>query len=95
MSDAASTEKTRPFDEFADGALKVTLWQKPGEHGPWYQATLRRRYKDKNGEWKDADSYGEDDLLSLAELLREAHARIRQQKRADTKARREAQPAAA
>ena len=92
MSDTPTAEKTKPFDEFTDGALKVTLWKKDGEHGAWYQATCRRRYKDKATDaWKDTDSYNEDDLLPLTELLREAHARIRQQKRADAKARRETQ----
>jgi hypothetical protein len=35
--------------------------------------------------WKESDSLNADDLLPLAELLREAYAWIRNQKRADAK----------
>jgi hypothetical protein len=92
MSDTSTAEKTKPFDEFTDGPLKVTVWKKDGEHGPWYQTTHCRRYKDKaTAAWKETDSYNEDDLLPLIELLHEAKARIKQQKRADANARRQTQ----
>jgi hypothetical protein len=88
----------KPVHEVRDGALKVSVWQNEGEYGPRYSVTSRRRYKDGE-EWKDTQSYGEDDLLPLAELYRDAYAWIRQRKRADAQARRdrekEAEPAAA
>jgi hypothetical protein len=84
----------KPVHEIPDGALKVTIWQNEGEYGPRYSVTSRRRYKDGE-EWKDTQSYGEDDLLPLAELYRDAYAWIRMQKRADAKARREKEAEAA
>jgi hypothetical protein len=72
MSDTAKANK--PVHEIFDGALKVTIWKKENEKGPWYQVTCRRRYKDKSSdEWKDTYSYGQDDTLAMSKLLDLAH----------------------
>ena len=39
--------------------------------------------------WRETDSLNADDLLATAELIREAYAWIKMQKRADTKAAKE------
>jgi len=96
MSDTAKGNK--PWDEVRDGPLKITIWKNEGEHGPRYSSIPNKRYKDKTtGEWKDTDSFNEDDLLPLALLAEEAYRRIRAQKHADANARKEkeAAPAAA
>jgi hypothetical protein len=97
-SDNTAAEKpkgNKPVDELFDGKLKVTIWKKDGKHRPFYQTTWRNSYKDEaTGEWKDTDSLGEDDLLPLRELLGDAYAWIKQQKRADAKARKDAEQAA-
>ncbi len=85
----------KPAHEIPDGMLKVTVWKNDGEYGPRYSVTCRRRYKDGE-EWKDINSYGEDDVLPMGELFRDAYAWIRKQKQADAQARKkEAEPAAA
>jgi hypothetical protein len=76
----------KPVHEIPDGLLKVAIWKNDGEFGPMYSVTCRRRYKDGE-EWKDANSYGEDDVLPMAELFRDAYAWIRKQKQADAQAR--------
>jgi hypothetical protein len=82
MSDK-TTKANKPIHEVADGALKVAIWAHPGEYGPKYSVTIRRRYRDKStDEWKDAAGLNEDDLLPMKELFREAYAWIREQKRA-------------
>lgn len=53
-----------------------------------------RSYRNGDDEWRETDSLGQDDLLPMAELLREAYEWIRNQKRADAKARKEPQQAA-
>ena len=64
----------KPIKEFSDGPIKVAVWLNEGEHGPRYSVTCRRRYKDKAAdEWKDSDSYGQDDILALGKLLDLAH----------------------
>jgi hypothetical protein len=85
---ADKTKGNKPVQEITDGLLRAAIWQQDGEHGPHYSVTFRRRYKDGD-EWKDSYSYGRDDLLPLRELAREAHDWIKQQRRADSEARRE------
>ena len=75
---------------------QIAIWKHEGTHGPLDSVTCRRRYKDKStDEWKDATSYNEDDLLPMAELFRDAKAWIRTQRRADAKARKDGEKAAA
>jgi hypothetical protein len=65
----------QPAQKFRNGALTVTLWRNDGEKGPWYSVKAAR--SDKQGEeWKETDSFGFDDLLSLAKLLDQAHSWI-------------------
>jgi hypothetical protein len=73
MSDKSKTEKGRkPVHKLRDGAIELAIWKNDGEKGPWYSVTHRRNYK-QNDEWKESDSYGQDDLLTLAKLLDLAH----------------------
>jgi hypothetical protein len=63
---------SKPIHKIRDGAIEVSIWKNEGEKGPRYSATHRRSYK-QDEEWKDSDSYGQDDLLILAKLLDLAH----------------------
>jgi hypothetical protein len=84
-----------PAIKFRDGCLQVVVWRNTGTGGQaYYTATPQRSYKNGDDTWKETDSLNEDDLLAMAELLREAKAWIKIQRRADAKARRESQQAA-
>src|SRR5437763_11748747 len=53
-------------------ALKAAVWRNETENGPMFNTTLSRSYKD--GEtWKESGSFGYDDVLIVAELLRTCH----------------------
>lgn len=53
-------------------ALKAAVWRNESENGPFFNTTLSRSYKD--GEvWKESGSFGYDDLLIVAELLRSCY----------------------
>jgi hypothetical protein len=53
-------------------ALKAAVWLNDTENGPMFNTTLSRSYKD--GEtWKESGSFGYDDVLIVAELLRTCH----------------------
>lgn len=53
-------------------ALKAAVWKNDSESGSFYNVTLSRSYKD--GEtWKESNSFGYDDVLIVAELLRTCH----------------------
>jgi hypothetical protein len=69
----ATQGRQRPAHEVRIGRLRATLWanQHP-EQGTWYSVTLTRSYKDGQGQWKSAQSFGRDDLLALAEVCRQA-----------------------
>lgn len=80
-----------PAHKLRDGCLQVVIWRNTGHGGQaYYTATPQRSYKQGEETWKETDSLNADDLLAMAELLREAHAWIRMQKRADAKGRKQA-----
>jgi hypothetical protein len=76
-----------PAIKFTDGCLQVVVWRNTSHSGStYYTANPMRSYKQGDETWKQTDSLNADDLLAMAELLREAYAWIKLQKRADAKA---------
>jgi hypothetical protein len=86
---------SKPAHKLRDGVLQVTIWRNHHEKGHWYSVIPARGYKQGDDGWKETDSLNADDLLAMAELLREAYAWIKMQRRADAKARKESTQAAA
>ena len=82
---------SQPAIRFRDGCLQVVVWRNTGERGTYYTATPQRSYRQGDDAWKETDSLGQDDLLAMAAVLREAYAWIKTQKRADAKGLRESQ----
>jgi hypothetical protein len=80
--------------QFRDGSLQVTVWRNTGDKGTYYSATPTRSFKKGDDAWAKTESLNADDLLAMAELLREAYVWIKMQKRADAKDRKESQQAA-
>lgn len=85
---------SQPAHKIRTGVLQVTIWRNHGERGPWYSVIPSRGYK-RDDSWKETDSLGTDDLLTMAKLLDQAHTWIMQQQKADAKARKESERAAA
>ena len=79
----------QPAIKFRDGVLQVVVWRNSGERGAYYTVNIQRSFKRENDSWGETDSLGQDDLLAMAELFREAYAWIKRQKQADAKARRD------
>lgn len=86
---------TKPAHTIRDGLLSVTIWRNTTDKGNYYTVNPSRSYKDGDETWKKSDSLNADDLLPMVELFREAYAWIKQQKRADAKARNDAGSVAA
>ena len=86
---------SQPAHKIRDGVLQVTIWRNQGERGAYYSVNPTRSYRQGDETWKETDSLNADDLLAMAELLREAYAWIKTQRRADAKARKESAQAAA
>jgi hypothetical protein len=86
---------SKPAYKLRSGVLQVTIWRNTGEKGNWYSVIPTRSYKQGDDIWKETESLGFDDLLTMAKLLDQAHSWIMHQQAADAKARRESQQAAA
>jgi hypothetical protein len=72
--DAQTT--TRPVAEFRHGGIKLAVWPNKGENGTIYNTTISNSYKVDKGEWKATSSFSPTDLLVVAELVRQAFAKI-------------------
>ena len=72
---ATITSSAKPAHEIRLGAIKAALWENRTEKGIRHNVTLRRLYKDGE-QWKSSDSFGRDDLLTLAKLADQAHSWI-------------------
>ena len=79
-----------PAHKLRDGCLAVVIWRNTATGGQaYYSFSPQRSYKSGDDTWKETDSLSQDDLLPMAELLREAYAWVKNQKRADAKAAKE------
>jgi hypothetical protein len=85
---------SKPAHKIRSGVLQVTIWRNHGEKGNFYNVIPTRSYKQGDDTWKESDSLGYDDLLSMAKLFDLAHTWIMHQQQADAKARRESKQAA-
>jgi len=61
------------------GRIQAAIWENHSPKGPFYNVTVSRSYKEKEGEaWKSSDSFGRDDLLVLCKVLGAAYTVILQ-----------------
>jgi hypothetical protein len=64
-----------PAAEFRYGRIKVSVWENATEkNGVWYSVVATRSYQDQKKQWQSSHSFGRDDLLPLAQLLKQAWA---------------------
>lgn len=81
-----------PAHKLRDGCLSVVIWRNTSTEGKtYYTVNCQRSYRQGDDTWKETDSLNADDLLPMAELLREAKRWIRMQREADAKGKRETQ----
>src|SRR5262245_17832962 len=43
--------------------VRASIWANQAEQGVFYSVKITRFYKDAEGEWRNSDSFGRDDLL--------------------------------
>jgi hypothetical protein len=84
---------SQPAHKIQVGTLKVTIWRNKGDKGNWYSVIPSRGYRQEET-WKETDSLGFDDLLTMAKLFDQAHTWIQHQQTADSIARKASQKAA-
>ena len=67
----------RPLAKFKHGGIELSVWSNQTENGTMYNTTIKNSYKDeKTGEWPETKSFSPTDLLVVAELGRQAFAKI-------------------
>jgi hypothetical protein len=66
---------TRPVAKFRHGGIELAVWPNQTEGGTMYNTTITNSYKDGE-EWKTSTSFSPTDLLVVAELSRQAFAKI-------------------
>ena len=64
--------KAKPVHEVRLGRIKAAIWRNDTQNGPLYNVTIVRLYKDGN-QWKDATSFGRDDLPLVAKVADQVH----------------------
>ena len=80
---------SQPAHKIRISNLSATIWRNTSiEKGTtWYSVQPSRSYKQGDETWKETDSLGFDDLMTMAKLLDQAHTWIARQMQADSKAR--------
>ena len=75
------TTKQKPAHKIQYGLIAAAIWKNQSEKGgTFYNVTVSRSYR-SGEELKSSDSFGRDDLLTLAKALNEAHTWIASQPR--------------
>jgi hypothetical protein len=75
--------KNRPVHDIRLGAIKASIWENTYGDSTRHSVTISRIYKDKeSGAWKNAESFGRDDLLLLRKVADQAHSWIYAQRTA-------------
>lgn len=68
------------------GSTLAAIWANESENGTRYSVTFSRLYKDGDS-WKRSESFGREDLLTLAKIANEVHSVLyRQQPDAEEEA---------
>jgi len=73
-----NTNNNKPTHEIRIGAVKATIWRNETANGPRHNVTFGRLYKEGE-EWRTSESFGRDDLLTLAKVADIAHTWIHEQ----------------
>lgn len=68
----APSDRKPPVHEVRIGRIRACVWANSSEeHGTWHSVTISRTYREgKDGPYRSANSYGRDDCLVVAEVMR-------------------------
>jgi hypothetical protein len=69
---APQDKKPKPVTTLRCSSIKASIWMNEGMNGPLYNVTVARSYKDRDGVWKNVDSFGLADLDALVTVVQQA-----------------------
>jgi len=78
-------QSNRPEQSLRYGAVEAAIWRNNGENGDFLNTTFSRHFRHED-EWKQTDSFREQDLPTLSKAAADAHSRIQEMKAADRSA---------
>ena len=71
------TEQVKPIETFRAGSLSVSIWEqkqiKDNKEYVFYSLTMQRGYKDKDGNWKNTQSFKPQDAPKIIMLMNKAY----------------------
>ena len=70
---SSSSGASAPIKTLRLGRIKAAVWENGSEERAFCNVTFSRTYMDEEKRFRDADSFGRDDLLVLAKLADQAH----------------------
>lgn len=73
-------DKTRPVHEIRMGRIRAAIWVNETDNGVRHNVTFSRLYRDEqHDQWKDASSFGRDDLPLISKVADQAFSWIYEQ----------------
>ena len=68
-----SNESNKPIETIFDGRIKAAIWKNSGDKGAYYTVQISKLYDDEQGNTKETNSFGKNDLLKVARLTNKAY----------------------
>lgn len=81
----AEQEAKRPEQNLRYGSVEAAIWRNKGEKGDFLNTTFTRHFR-QDEEWKQTDSFREQDLPTLSKIAADAHTSIQKLKAAAAEA---------
>jgi len=69
---AEEARTNKPVHEIRIGLIKASIWERQLDNGVMHNTTFSRSYR-TGDTWRNTDSYGREDLLTLSKLADMAH----------------------
>jgi hypothetical protein len=79
MAAKQQPKPNRPEESIRYGAVEAAIWRNQGENGDFLNTTFTRHYR-QGEDWKQTDSFREQDLPTLSKIALDAHTAIQQAK---------------
>lgn len=68
-----SDQKNRPVETLRDGNIKASIWENTRNENTIHSVQFRKSYRDKEGQYRDTDSFSGNDLLRLSRLAGQSY----------------------
>ena len=74
--------KAKPMKTFREGAVGLSVWQREGKAGTYFDFTVSRCYQGKDGDFKYSNSFHDSNAEALTRVVSQATEWIQQHREA-------------